>query len=147
MKKLVFASLALLCSSYTNAADLSSFGLESLTPISNEAATTVRGQGGSTLVRSVGTSSMAFSIVDPETGSIFNMNSTSQQSGHDGIEFVSADSGAQAVGNTAVGGIQFGDATFEMVVFAFSLSGFSAVTQAQQVAGPGKGLDFTSILQ
>ena len=92
MKKLVFASLALLCSSYTHAADLSSFGLESLTPISNEAAETVRGQGGSTLVRSVGTSSMAFSIVDPETGSIFNMNSTSQQSGYDGIEFVSADS-------------------------------------------------------
>lgn len=147
MKKFIFASLALISSSFANAADLSSFGLETISPISIEEANSVRGQGGVTLVRSVGTSSMAFSIIDPETGSVFNMNATAQQAGQDGVDFENADSSTQAVGNTSVGGIQFGTATFEMGEFTFSLNGFSAVTQSQQVAGPGKGLDFSSLLQ
>lgn len=147
MKKFIFASLALLGSTMVNAADLTSFGLDSIELISAEDANKVRGQGGVTIVRSVGTSSMAFSIIDPDSGSVFNMNATSQQTGQDGIDFENADSGAQAVGNTSVGGIQFGTASFDMGEFTFSLDGFSAVTQSQQVAGPGKGLDFNSLIQ
>ncbi len=151
MKKLLFASLALFGSSYVHAADLSSFGLAGLTSISQETADQVRGQGGLTVVRSVGTSSMAFSIVDSDSGSTFNLNSTLQTTGQDGVEFAGVeitndDGGTQAVGNTSAGGIQFGSATFEMVDFSFTLDGFSAVTQAQQVAGPGVGLDFSGLL-
>ncbi len=146
MKKIIFAGLAALSSTFCNAADLSLYGLSSLTEIADDSAHFIRGQGGLSVVRSVGTSSMAFSIADTKTGSLFNLNATSQLTGQDGVEFSSADGGTQAVGNTAVGGIQFGTGTFVMDDFTFTLDGFSVVTQAQQVGGPGKSLDFSSLL-
>ena len=146
MKKFIFGTLALFGTASCTAADLGQFGLENIAPITAEAATTVRGLGGSTYVNSIGTSSMAFSIADTKSGSVFNLNATSQLSGYDSVDFVSADSGTQAVGNSSVGGIQFGSASFDMAEFEFSMDGFSAVTQSQQAGGAGSGLDFSGLL-
>ncbi|MDA7874619.1 hypothetical protein N9250_00275 [bacterium] len=146
MRISLFAGSCLLAASSCFAADVSEFGLGGIEPLSDREAQAVRGAGGDTIVQSISTNSMAFSIVDKDSGSVFNMNATSQLIGKDSVTFDTADSGLQAVGNSSTGGVQFGDAEFNMGEFFFSMSGFSSIGQAQQIGGAGKMLDFSSLL-
>lgn len=146
MRLSLIAGCCLLAASTCFGADDLDFGLAGVKPISDAEATAVRGAGGDTIVQSIATNSMAFSIVDKDSGSVFNMNATSQLVGKDSIIFDTADSGLQAVGNSSTGGVQFGEGEFSMGEFMFSMKGFSSIGQANQIGGAGKPLDFSSLL-
>ncbi|MDB4676930.1 hypothetical protein OAF09_01745 [bacterium] len=128
------------------AADLSEFGIDSVTELTETDAKTVRGLGMSTYVDSLSTQSFALSLADKFSGSVINMNANSRMKSYDGSDLYEGSSASsQAVGSVSQGGIQFGDANFEMGEFSFNLSGFQSVAQANQVAGPSGTLDFSSI--
>jgi hypothetical protein len=146
MKYVLSLSLCLL-SVPCCAGDLESFGIDEMTPMTNQEAEQVRGQGIQTSVNSIGTQSFAFALSDHLSGSVFNLNSTAQQNSLDSSNLYSnASGGSQAVGIISQGGVQLGDAMFEMGEFSFSLAGFQTLAQASLVAGPSAGLDFSSML-
>lgn len=129
------------------AADLESFGIEEMTPITSQEADQVRGQGIWTSVNSIGTQSFAFALADHLSGSVFNLNATAQQDSLDSSNlYTNANAGSQAVGVISQGGVQLGDAMFEMGEFSFSLEGFQTLSQSSLVAGPSSGLDFSTLL-
>ena len=93
---------------------------------------------------------MAFSIVDSASGSVFNLNSTSQMTGLDSMfsDLESVDSGVQSIGISNTGGVQFGAATFSIGdTFRFNMDGFAAIGQVNQLGGASSGLDFQLLLQ
>jgi len=96
---------------------------------------------------------MAFTIVDATSGSIFNLNATSQMTGQDGMNSIlddgfEVDGGYQSLGLSNAGGVVFGTANFSMAdtLFGFNMEGFSAIGQSQQLGGASLGLDFQGLL-
>jgi len=129
------------------AADLSTFGITEIQNLTDVQATSVRGLGMSTYVKSVATQSFALSIADKDSGSVINMNSNSQMLSHDGADLSEGASGAsQAVGSIAQAGIQFGDASFKLGDFSFDLSGFTSVSQSNMAAGPSGVFNFSGLV-
>jgi len=138
--------LALALGTQASAEELRAFGLASLEPVSDVDGTQVRGLGLAAQVKSLATQSFALSIADQASGSVINMNSNSQILSHDAADISENASGSsQAVGAIAQAGIQFGDATFELDEFSFSLTGFTAVSQSSLAAGPAGVFDFSSL--
>ena len=127
--------------------DHAGFGLAGLQPVTDAEALEVRGQGIDSALTSVATNSMAFSIVDVDSGSVFNMNATSQMTGKDTVigEF-DVTGGFQSLGLSNTGGVQFGAADMTLNEFSFSVTGFSSIGQANQIGGAATGLNFTSLL-
>ncbi|MGC6446974.1 MAG: hypothetical protein ACON5D_04815 [Rubripirellula sp.] len=150
MKKICAVALMLLAATTCRGEDLSGFGLSGLENVSDAEAMDVRGRGLDASISSITTSSMAFSIVDSASGSVFNLNSTSQMTGLDSMfsDLESVDSGVQSIGLSNTGGVQFGAATFSIGdTFRFSMDGFAAIGQVNQLGGASSGLDFQSLLQ
>lgn len=150
MKKICAVALMLLAATTCRGEDLSGFGLSGLENVSDAEAMDVRGRGLDASISSITTSSMAFSIVDSASGSVFNLNSTSQMTGLDSMfsDLESVDSGVQSIGLSNTGGVQFGAATFSIGdTFRFSMDGFAAIGQVNQLGGASSGLDFQLLLQ
>jgi hypothetical protein len=153
MKKIFCVALMLLAATTCRGEELSGFGLSGLENVSDAEAMDVRGRGLGALLTSVSTQSMAFTIVDATSGSIFNLNATSQMTGLDGMDSViddgmDIDGGYQSLGLSNAGGVVFGTANFSMqdTFFGFSMDGFSAIGQSQQLGGAALGLDFQGLL-
>lgn len=149
MKKICAVALMLLAATTCRGEDLSGFGLSGLKSVSDAEAMDVRGRGLDSSITSIATNSMAFSIVDTQSGSVFNLNATSQMTGLDsmktGVESVNG--GMQSLGLTNTGGVQFGASTFSIGdSFRFNLEGFSSVGQTQQIGGAAFGVDFQSLI-
>ena len=147
MKNICTVLLVLLCATVCRAEDSSGFGLEGLQPVTDSEALEVRGEGIDSSLTMIATNSMAFSIVDVDSGSVFNMNATSQMTGKDTvIGGFEATSGFQSIGLSNTGGVQFGAADLSLNEFSFSIEGFSSIGQANQIGGAATGLNFTSLL-
>lgn len=153
MKKICAVALMLLSSTTCRGEELSGFGLSGLENVSDAEAMDVRGRGLDALLTSVSTQSMAFTIVDATSGSVFNLNATSQMTGQDGMNSIlddglEVDGGYQSLGLSNAGGVVFGTADFSMAdtLFGFSMDGFSAIGQSQQLGGATLGLDFQGLL-
>ncbi|MEC7408463.1 MAG: hypothetical protein VYB72_06605 [Planctomycetota bacterium] len=150
MKRICVVALMLLAATTCRGEDLSGFGLSGLENVSDAEAMDVRGRGLDASISSITTSSMAFSIVDSASGSVFNLNSTSQMTGLDSMfsDLESVDSGVQSIGISNTGGVQFGAATFSIGdTFRFNMDGFAAIGQVNQLGGASSGLDFQLLLQ
>ena len=147
MKSICTAVLLLLCATACHADDSFGFGLEGLQPVSDAEALEVRGQGVDSALTSIATNSMSFSIVDVDSGSVFNMNGTSQMTGKDTVigDF-DINGGFQSLGLSNTGGVQFGTADLSLNEFVFTIDGFSSIGQANQIGGAATGLNFTSLL-
>ncbi|MDA7874624.1 hypothetical protein N9250_00290 [bacterium] len=147
MKKIYTVALLLLSATVCRGEDASVFGLEGVQPVTEAEALSVRGLGIDSAITAIATNSMAFSIVDVDSGSVFNMNATSQMTGKDTvIGGMDASGGFQSLGLSNTGGVQFGAADFSLNEFSFSLSGFSSIGQANQIGGAATGLNFTTLL-
>lgn len=155
MWKLWFYTTLVILNNRVVAEDLRGFGLHDATILDDTEASAIRGQGGylrpslEAQVTSVNTNLLAFSIVDKESGSIFNLNATQQLRGQDSVSgpASSIDSGLQSLGILNSGGVQFGDATFSLGDFSFGHSGVAAYGQSTQLAGPSNQLNFNSLLK
>jgi hypothetical protein len=153
MKKICAVALMLLAATTCRGEELSGFGLSGLESVSDAEAMDVRGRGLDGLLTTISTQSMAFTIVDATSGSIFNLNATSQMTGQDGMTSIiddgfEVDGGYQSLGLSNAGGVVFGTANFSMAdtFFGFSMDGFSAIGQSQQLGGASLGLDFQGLL-
>ncbi len=147
MKNICTVLLVLLCAAACRADDSSGFGLEGLQPVTESEALEVRGEGIDASLTMLATNSMAFSIVDVDSGSVFNMNATSQMTGKDTvIGDMDATGGFQSLGLSNTGGVQFGAADLILNEFSFSIEGFSSIGQGNQIGGAATGLNFTSLL-
>ena len=147
MKKIYTVALMLLSATVCRGEDTSGFGLEGLQPVTDAEVLEVRGLGIDSALTSIATNSMAFSIVDIDSGSVFNMNATSQMTGKDTvIGDMDTTSGFQSLGLSNTGGVQFGAADLSLNEFSFSVSGFSSIGQANQIGGAATGLNFTPLL-
>ena len=85
MKKIYTVALLLLSATVCRGEDASVFGLEGVQPVTEAEALSVRGLGIDSGLTSIATNSMAFSIVDLDSGSVFNLNATSQMTGKDNV--------------------------------------------------------------
>ena len=147
MKKICTVALMLLSATVCRAEDTAGFGLEGLQPVTDAEVLEVRGLGIDSALTSIATNSLAFSIVDVDSGSVFNMNATSQMTGKDTVlGDMDATGGFQSLGLSNTGGVQFGSATLTVNDFSFSVDGFSSIGQANQIGGAASGLNFTSLL-
>lgn len=147
MKKICTVALMLLSATVCRAEDTAGFGLEGLQPVTDAEVLEVRGLGIDSALTSIATNSLAFSIVDVDSGSVFNMNATSQMTGKDtAIGGMDATGGFQSLGLSNTGGVQFGSATLMVNDFSFSVDGFSSIGLANQIGGAASGLNFTSLL-
>lgn len=148
MKKLCLAVALLLAGSPCYGDGLDGFGLADVQQVSEQEAMGVRGQGVDARITSLNTNSLAFSIVDVQSGSVFNLNATSQMSGLDSVvmDANSIDGGLQSLGLSNTGGVQFGAATFNLNEFSFSLDGFASIGLSNQIGGAATGLNFTPLL-
>jgi len=149
MKKICVVALMLLAATTCRGEDLSGFGLSGLKNVSDAEAMDVRGRGLDSKITSLATNSMAFTIVDTTSGSVFNLNATSQMTGLDSMlsDLDSVDSGVQSIGLTNTGGVQFGSSTFSIGdSFRFNMEGFSSVGQTTQIGGAAFGVDFQGLL-
>lgn len=148
MKPWIIALTLTACIRPCYAEDLQSFGLSKIQPLNSQQGHSVRGAGIASKLTSLSTQSMAFSLQDVESGSIFNLNATSQMTGLDSMQFPAqpVDPDMQAVGLSNTGGTQFGSATFFMDGLYFDLDGFAAVGSTNQVGGAGFALNFQSLL-
>jgi hypothetical protein len=150
MKKICAVALMLLAATTCRGEDLSGFGLSGLENVSDSEAMEVRGRGLDAVIESITTTSMAFTVVDTNSGSVFNMNATSQMTGLDSMfsDLDSVDGGVQSLALNNTGGVQFGTSTFSIGdSFRFSMDGFSSIGQVQQLGGAATGLDFQSLIQ
>lgn len=152
MKKICAVALMLLAATTCRGEDLSGFGLSGLENVSDAQAMNVRGRGLESALNAISTNSLAFTIVDSTSGSIFNLNATSQTSGVDSMfssidDGMAIDGGLQALGLNQVGGVQFGSAEFSLGdTFGFTMDGFSSVGQTSQIGGAAFELDFQSLI-
>ncbi|MAI74460.1 MAG: hypothetical protein CMM01_26680 [Rhodopirellula sp.] len=147
MKSVCTVALLLLLATVCRAEDTASFGLAGLQPVTDAEVLEVRGAGIDTALTMMATSSMAFSIVDVDSGSVFNMNATSQMTGKDtAIGDMDTSRGFQSLGLSNTGGVQFGTADLTLNEFSFSIDGFSSIGQANQIGGAATGLNFTALL-
>lgn len=149
MRKFCTVALMLLAATTCRGEDLSGFGLAGLESVSDTEAMDVRGRGLESSLTSISTNSLAFSIVDITSGSVFNLNATSQITGLDSVfsDMNDLTGGDQSLGLNGVGGVMLGDANFSIGdSFRFSLEGFSNAAQSSQIGGAATGLDFSSLL-
>ena len=155
MNKTAFYLTAFVLCSNGFANDLSDYGLADATQLSEHDANLIRGlgsnstQGLQSAITSVQTSSLAFSIVDTNSGSVFNLNANSQTRGRDAVSGYpsSLDGSLQSLGVFNSGGVQFGDAEFSMGEFGFGMTGVAAYGQSSQLAGPSSSLNFNNLLK
>jgi len=149
MRKFFTVALMLLAATACRGEDLSGFGLAGLETVSDTEAMDVRGRGLESSLTSIATNSLAFSIVDVASGSVFNLNATSQITGLDSVFSDMADlsGGEQSLGLNNVGGVVLGDANFSMGdTFGFTLNGFQNISQSSQIGGAATGIDFSVLL-
>jgi hypothetical protein len=149
MRKFCTVALMLLAATACRGEDLSGFGLAGLESVSDTEAMDVRGRGLESSLSSISTNSLAFSIVDIASGSVFNLNATSQVTGLDSVfsDMNDLTGGDQSLGLNSVGGVMLGDANFSIGdSFRFSLEGFSNAAQSSQIGGAATGIDFSALL-
>lgn len=136
MKHLIFAFASIfLIPAIGQSADLNIFGLSEITPITALEGSTIRGAG-SVSARTTGSAGLTATVLDPDSGSIWNFNVTQFNQTTDDKNSVYANQYRSALSSTFSDlVIGFGDVGITLGEFQFQMNGAAARASARTSAG------------